>query len=189
MSDKVQNTLTNVSIAGKATFGDETNNIILDAAGIKYVYDMKALEAFSALGLNFIASVANEITIQAKTGDGDSHDFGLDENELKKKFENMKCSDSYRHDFNKKASYFPTVNQILSSDGAIGGADAVIQAISIITKMYFLLVGKYDNGDLIHSMLLGEFVKNNANCANSILATDILICFSINECGIFNEKK
>ena len=115
-------------------------------------------------------------------------DLGFDDESLFKKFKNMACSPSYRKHFDRCAIYFPTVYDIIQTDSVAGGADTIRAIVSLIKHIYSNVIDSFPNGDLIHSAILATITHKDFS-SEELIAADVFIFFTINECGIFNEKK
>jgi len=148
--------------------------------------DALILETFADNATPHIAKVA-ELIVADRGGELPSQD--LDNRELLEKFKNMKCSPSYKRKFNRYAAFFPAVNDIIATDAVEGGATTIRAIIGLIENIYIEILDQSVNGDRIHNQILAALLRHGQYSPEQSSATETLIFFTINECGIFNETK
>jgi hypothetical protein len=182
----VNNNLKNTEIGGDYV-GQQTVNHHYDIKEIAGLWDKEAVEVFSVNAAGHITVLAQEI-IESATDEDEALDFGLLAADLKQKFLDMKCTETYQVHFNQAAAFFPVVDELVRTD-VIGRKRKSIRSIcSYIAKIYMKMLDKYSTGDEIHASIHGQLcIKLNAE--NEHRAAEVLIAYTINECGIFNEKK
>lgn len=183
-----ENKIKNAKIGGKYTGGNDysTNTSVhLSEKAVSAFNDQKNLNKFSLNAQKYISGIAEKIL---ETHGVTLQDQGLDFSRLQIKFENVKCTEDYKENYKKQSVYFHEIDQIRNND-AVQGGDITIQCIMVlIHKIYTHLFEKHDNGDMIHSAILQQIIDTEVN-AVELIAADILIYYTVNECGIFNERK
>jgi hypothetical protein len=147
--------------------------------------DSKILEKFASNAAVYISEVAEKIVSQSSPEDVD---LGLDDHELKEKFRKMKCSTSYKRSFDRNAVFFTSVNEIISTDSVRGGAHTIRSLVNIIANIYSKHLDQHDNGDQIHAAVVSTLTSHGFT-AEQQLAAEVLVFYTVNECGIFNEEK
>ena len=147
--------------------------------------DQQIIDTFSSNAAQFISDVA--VKIVAAVTDEDT-DMGLDDHELKAKFRKMKCTTTYRRSFDRHALFFPVIDEIITTDSIKGGANTIRAIIGLIKNIYYKMLDRSPNGDQIHADLLGSIIQDGFK-SEEIIATEVLIFYTINQCGIFNEEK
>lgn len=148
--------------------------------------DAQILETFADNASRYIAKVAENIV---SSNQNEISDLGLDSEELIEKFQKMKCSHSYKKKFDRHAAFFPAVNDIITTDAVKGGATTIRAIVGIIVSIYSEILDQSVNGDRIHNRILASLIQNGNFSAEEMIATETLIFYTINECGIFNEVK
>lgn len=187
MSTKtIENKLKGTNIGGKFVGGDDhSQSIVLDKDALVSLHNLKKIEKFGINAQKNIARVAEKIL---ETHDVSLTDQGLDFQALGKKFRNVKCTEDYINNFKGISAYFHEIDQIRAND-SVGGGEITIRCIMVlITKLYNHFFPECDNGDLIHKEIFAQIISDDAS-AEELIATDILIFYTVNECGIFNERK
>lgn len=183
MSDEtISNQLKDVKIDGPYIGGD---NINLTAEAVEKIRHDETAEKFGLNARSYIASVAKKIVSDPTF---ETQDFGLDFHAIKEKFSNLKCSQTYIVSFNKAAQYFNEIDKLKESDALVGG-EVMIRTIEVlITKLYSHYFSSYSDGDNIHNAILGKLLTTDEP-SEQAFASDVLIYYTIRECGIFNDKK
>ena len=148
--------------------------------------DAQILDVFANDASRHIAKVA-ELIVADLPEDAPNNDFN--NSGLLEKFAKMKCSSSYRIKFDRHATFFPNVNEIIENDAVEGGAATIRTIVERIENIYAEVLDQSINGDRIHNQILAALLRNKNCSAEESTATEILIFFTINECGIFNEEK
>lgn len=128
------------------------------------------------------------VEIKKDSEKAESEDFGLLSVKLKQKFENMSCTETYINDFNKSAGFFPTIQTMIEKDTFGSNGETIRHIMSFVVKIYLQIADNFDTGDKIHMATLSQISKKLSN-SNHKIAANVLICFTIHECGIFNDKK
>lgn len=147
---------------------------------------IEAIQEFAENAAAHIATVAAEIKKDAEAIA--SEDFGLLSVKLKQKFENMRCTQTYIDDFNKSSGFFPTIQVMIENDTFGSHGETIRHIMSYVVKIYIQLSDNFVTGDKIHTAALSQISKQLSD-QNHKIAANILICFTIHECGIFNDKK
>ena len=186
-----ENKIDNTQIGGKYTGNDDnsTNNHydLSNVENAKHIlHDIKIIEAFSLSAKTHLAKVSAKIA-EAYHIDSQREDLGFDKIELKEKLSNMKCSATYKKDFDEMSSFFHTVDELLKNDAVEGGSRTIKAIISFIKKLYLQYLDKFENGDQIHNAILTDLMKQDDN--DFYISANILIFYVVRGCGIFNEKK
>lgn len=148
--------------------------------------DALIMDTFADNASRHIAKVA-ELIVADRGKELPSPDLGT--NDLLEKFEKMKCSSSYKHKFDRHAVFFPAVNEIIVTDAVDGGAATIRAIVGLIENIYAEVLDQSLNGDRIHNQIHAALLRNRSYSAEESTAAETLIFFTINECGIFNEKK
>ena len=187
----VDNDLRKVSIEGNYTGGDDlSTNIEINTKNLEeskaLLHDISVIEAFSISAQTYLAEVSEEIC-SAHDLDDQKEDFGLDEVKLKSKFENMKCSETYKLDYDEMSSFFHVISELEGRDAVKGGSNTVKVIISLVKKLYLEFLATSSNGDEIHNKILAKLmIKNNRS---TYVSANIFIYYVVRGCGIFNETK
>lgn len=144
------------------------------------------IDTFADHATRYIAEVAEKIVFFNR----DYQPRGdFQRSDLRDKFTRMKCTTSYRNKFNRFAAFFPDVDNIVNSDAVEGGANTIVTIIGAIENLYFQLLDRSENGDLLHNQILASLLRNGDYSPQMQLAADTLVFYTINACGIFNEQK
>jgi len=183
MNSEIENDLDGVSIADKYVGGDDNSINITNK--LEQCYNPAELLKFSLNAQKYIAKVAIKIL---DDHDAKLEDQGLDFEALNEKFKNVNCSESYIKRFNEAAPQFTSVDYVRENDVISGGEITIKCIMSLITNIYNHIIQSTKEGDLIHSRILDKLIKE-ASTTEEYLSADILIFYTINECGIFNERK
>ena len=186
----IDNKLETVNIGGKYVGGNDYSNNLLLPENIhktSFLYDREIIETFSINAGRYISEIAVNVT-QINHDFIEPDDFGLYDKSLPKKFESMKCSETYKIEFNDASVYFPAVYQIFCNDSIVGGRTTLVALFGIIKKMYYLYLDKYSDGDKIHSAIYSSLINPEISPTHA-LSLDVLIFYTIFSCGIFNEEK
>ena len=178
-----ENNLENVNIGGDYTGGNKSFNF--DASAVSALNNSQQMEKFSMNAQKYIAEVAEKIL--------DLHDVkatnqGLNFSKLQEKFQNVQCTKDYIKNFNKASAHFHEIDQIHNGNTVEGGELTIRCIMTLITKLYSHFFPECLNGDIIHNKILSQIIDAVSE-KEELIATDILIYYTVNECGIFNERK
>lgn len=187
-SQPIENDLTNVDIGGDYIGGNKLNVkfYLANKDAIQLAEHLEFVEQFSSKAAGYIVKVANDIALQSKSIA--MEDLGFQNEKLNKKFQNMKCTPSYRGWFNEHAANFAVINQLRETDSFQSGAKVIRGVVLLIRQLYLQLLDKHDNGDKIHNAIFGYISRHQLE-EEEAYATHSLIFYTIHECGIFNEEK
>lgn len=191
MSNKYVNKLQNSTVGSVHGGDDNSRNQTVNINGVEerlsLLYDIDVMESFSERASEQISNVVEALSDAYKDEDV-IEDEGFDEEELLKKFTNMKCSQRYKDDFEEASDYFHVIDDLKKKDQAIGGALTVRRIISIIGRMYDEIIDLYDTGHKIHNVLVHHITALNKS-DDFFISTNIIVYYIVRSCGIFNEKK
>lgn len=148
--------------------------------------DADILKTFADDASRYIAQVAEHI-VETRGGENPGHD--LDNHELLDKFEKMKCSATYKKKFERCAVFFPAVTGVITTDAVAGGAATIRAIIGLIQNIYVEVLSQSINGDAVHNQIMQPLLHGRQYSPEETIAAEVLIFFTINECGIFNETK
>lgn len=114
-------------------------------------------------------------------------------NDVRDKFENMKCSLSLKKQYDTYSTYFPIINEIFKSSSFVGFEKKHLVP-SLISKYYLKVLHKYNNGDEIFVAMAEAIVEKygvELDLSEEALEIyiSILIYWEIHECDIYNENK
>lgn len=185
------NDLDQVSIGGKLVGTDDNStNISINIEAVEQakpiLYDLKIIEAFAMNAQRYIGEVA-QVLDQAFDNDDKKKDMGLDEKKIKKKFTDMKCSNTLINDYDQMSEFFHVIDSMVKTDAVAGGAASVKRLIENIIKLYTQFLETYDSGDKIHNAIVVELMKRDNH--KFFISANIFTFYVIRECGIFNEQK
>lgn len=183
-----KNKIQDTQIGGKYTGGDDhsvNTSVSVDAKALAVLNDIGKLDKFALNAQKHISQVAEKIL---ETHDVNLTSQGLDFHALQEKFSNVKCTEDYIKNFKKASAHFHEIDQIKNSDAVSGGEITIRCIMVLIHQIYSHFFNSCDNGDAIHKSIIGQIIDTDAK-AEEIIATDILIFYAVNECGIFNERK
>lgn len=184
------NKLKGTSIGGKYVGNDDFSTTLVLPEKIvetSYLYNREVIEKFSLNAGKYIAEIASDI-VEINKDIAIPDDFGLFDQSLPKKFSNMKCSESYKHDFDEASKYFPQIHKILNSDSALNGNYTLVALFSIIKKLYGFVYPKYEDGSSIHAVIIGLLTEKNIDPLYYV-SLEVLVFYTVYSCGIYNEKK
>jgi len=113
--------------------------------------------------------------------------------ELEKKFNDMKCSDTFQKRFEKHAKHFDSINSIMEGTAYVSSDKKELIA-EIISDKYLEIHNKYNNGDEIFTKIVESITEDNYKLfpltkLETSRYIKILTAWSIYECDIFNEDK
>ncbi|MGK9430216.1 metallophosphoesterase family protein [Bacillus atrophaeus] len=113
--------------------------------------------------------------------------------DVRDKFKNMKCSISLKKQYDNYSVYFPIVHEIFKSSSFVGFEKKHLVP-SLISKYYFKVLHKYNNGDEIFVAMTEAIVEkygDQMDLSEEALEIyiSILIYWEIHECDIYNENK
>jgi 3',5'-cyclic AMP phosphodiesterase CpdA len=113
--------------------------------------------------------------------------------DIREKFYNMSCSNTFQRQFDKHSILFPFINKVFNSTAFIAFDKRMIIPNVIISE-YQNELYKVENGDLILlGMVNNLYEKYNTKLPyseeNLKFYIRVLIYWSINECDIYNEDK
>lgn len=182
----IENKLDNSSVGGDFV-GQKLTNHHYDLKDIAALWDAQAVEQFALNAAGHITGLAQEI-IRDTTDNDENTDFGLLAADLKQKFVDMNCSQTYQSHFNQAAAFFPVVDELVRSDVLNSKGKSIRAICSHIASIYLKMFGKYSTGDDIHTSIHGQLCMKLIT-QDEHRAAEVLIAYTINECGIFNEKK
>lgn len=170
------------STVGNVTGIDNSTNYVLDSTSL---FTVQAVTQFSTDAARHISKVAE---VLAKDLDFELPDLGLDSKKIKEKFDNMKCSETYVNEFEQRAAYFPSIQEIIANDSVKGGADTIKAIQNQIIKLYLQILNQFNTGSEIHNIIYSK-LSEKLDTDDHKRAADIFICYTVYSCGIFNEKK
>lgn len=148
---------------------------------------IKRIESFGIYASENLSHVASKIVKEKNLTIAEN--LGFDEVELLNKFINMKCSLSYKKEFDATAGFFGSIDSICRNDSIEGGGERISILITFIRKLYYEFYDKFDGGDLIHNAIVDAILNTPKNTHEEFFAANALVFYSIRECAIFNEKK
>ena len=184
--NSVENSLENSTVGGDFVGQKQTNNHY-DLKDISALWDAQAVEQFALNAASHITGLAQDIIKSATPADEDS-DFGLLAADLKQKFIDMNCSQTYQLHFHQAAAFFPVVDELVRADVLNSKGKSIRAICSYIASIYLKMFAKYTTGDEIHTSIHGQLCMKLSD-PDDHRAAEVLIAYTINECGIFNEKK
>jgi len=184
MSNKeIKNNLSGTHIKGSYTGGD---NITYTDTAVKELKRQKTAEKFALNARSYISKVAQKIVEQR---DIEDFNHGLEYTAILEKLSNMNCPETYVSKYQEASQFFNVIDEIKYSDSISGGEHTVRRIETYITKLYELFLANHQSGNQLHDAVLSEILDDEEFSEVLEYASDVLIFYTIRECGIFNDKK
>lgn len=158
--------------------------VTINTQSVKPIIPINSLE-FKNFLINFHNVLSKDDPISFK------EKFEL--NDVREKFEKMRCSISLKKQYDNYSAYFPIIYEIFKSSTFVGFEKKHLVP-SLISKYYLKVLHKYNNGDEIFVAMTEAIVEKygvQMDLSEEALEIyiSILIYWEIHECDIYNENK
>jgi UDP-2,3-diacylglucosamine pyrophosphatase LpxH/negative regulator of genetic competence, sporulation and motility len=187
----VNNSLDRRLVEGKYTFElDKIKKKALSMPGTRNSQSVKPIKTINRLEFkNFLIDFHNVLSKDEPISFKEKFEL----NDVREKFENMRCSISLKKQYDNYSTYFPVINEIFKSSSFVGFEKKHLVP-SLIGKYYLKFLHKYNNGDEIFVAMSEAIVEKygvQMDLSEEALNiyVSILIYWEIHECDIYNENK
>lgn len=187
----VNNSLDRRLVEGKYTFElEKIKKKTLSSKGISNSQSIKAIKPIDSIEFkNFLIDFHNVLSKDEPISFKEKFEL----NDVRDKFENMRCSLSLKKQYDNYSVYFPIINKIFKSSSFVGFEKKHLVP-SLISKYYLKVLHKYNNGDEIFVAMTEAIVEKygvQMDLPEEVLEIyiSILVYWEIHECDIYNENK